>query len=303
MNTFSGRGTIENKTLGPAFEASVNLLSIASDFPRWRASRYLIGILQPLYVARFGWKKENRAAMYKVSEMYFDMIAGAALNHGITFMLFGLTPLTSLLIGLLKGEDGDDEEENRKKQEKIEKTTYLAHHYLDPKIGSMRVGDVYFDELSGTTRYASFIARALSKSKLDPALLEQGIYKEVPLTAYDKQKMLSDFLFSHVNNNVKFGLEAFVMREYREGGPLEGMAPEAAVLKSVDALTANLALRDMGKIMDKLGDIDGTLANAKLFWGTGVSPIETSRERAVRIAKEKRLAAEYAARLRREQND
>jgi hypothetical protein len=59
----------------------------------------------------------------------------------------------------------------------------------------------------------------------------------------------------------------------------------------------------MGKIMDKLGDIDGTLANAKLFWGTGVSPVETSRERAVRIAKEKRLAAEYAARLRREQND
>jgi hypothetical protein len=303
MNTFSGRGTIENKTFGPAFEASVNLLSIASDFPRWRASRYLIGILQPLYVARFGWAKENRAAMYKVSEMYFDLIAGAALNHGITFMLFGLTPLTSLLIGLLKGEDGDDEEENRKKQEKIEKTTYLAHHYLDPKIGSMRVGDVYFDELSGTTRYASFIARALSKSKLDPALLEQGIYKEVPLTAYDKRKMLSDFLFSHVNNNVKFGLEAFVMREYRDGGPLESMAPEAAVLKSVDALTANLALRDMGKIMDKLGDIDGTLANAKLFWGTGVSPVETARERAVRIAKEKRLAAEYAARLRREQND
>jgi hypothetical protein len=303
MNTFTGRGTIENKTFGPMFEASINLMSVASDFPRWRASRYLIGILQPLYVARFGWAKENRAAMYKVSEMYFDLIAGAALNMGITYMIFGMTPLTSFIMGMIKGEDGDDEEENRKKQEKIEKTTYLAHHYLDPKIGSMRVGDVYFDELSGTTRYASFIARALSKSKLDPALLEQGIYKEVPLTAYDKRKMLSDFLFSHVNNNVKFGLEAFVMREYRDGGPLESMAPEAAVLKSVDALTANLALRDMGKIMDKLGDIDGTLANAKLFWGTGVSPVETARERAVRIAKEKRLAAEYAARLRREQND
>jgi hypothetical protein len=66
----------------------------------------------------------------------------------------------------------------------------------------------------------------------------------------------------------------------------------------MDAFTVNATLRDMGKIYDKLGDVDGTLAIAQLLGGIGVSPAETGREREIRIAKEKRLAAEEARRRR-----
>ena len=298
-NTFSGRGTLEGQNIGPAFEGAVNLLSIVSDHPRWRLSRIMVAFGQPLFQLKFGGPKEKRAAAYKVAENYFDMFAGAALNMYLTYLVFGLTPMTSIIMGLVSGKgDEDDEEENRKKRERIEKLTYPVSHYLDPKFGAMRVGDVYFDDLSGATKYLSFLMRVLSDTKLDPAAREQGINREIPITAYDKRKMLSDFIAGHLNRNAQFGVEALVMGEYREGGPVGDMPLGTAVLATMDAFTVNATLRDMGKIYDKLGDIDGTIAITHLLNGTGVSPAETGRERDIRIAKEKRLAAEEARRRR-----
>ena len=298
-NTFSGRGTLEGQNIGPAFEGAVNLLSIVSDHPRWRLSRIMVAFGQPLFQLKFGGPKEKRAAAYKVAENYFDMFAGTALNMYLTYLVFGLTPMTSIIMGLVSGKgDEDDEEENRKKRERIEKLTYPVSHYLDPKFGAMRVGDVYFDDLSGATKYLSFLMRVLSDTKLDPAAREQGINREIPITAYDKRKMLSDFIAGHLNRNAQFGVEALVMGEYREGGPVGDLPLGTAVLATMDAFTVNATLRDMGKIYDKLGDVDGTIAIAQLLGGIGVSPAETGRERDIRIAKERRLAAEEARRRR-----
>lgn len=298
-NTFSGRGTLEGDNIGPAFEGAVNLLSVVSDHPRWRLSRIMVAFGQPLFQLKFGGPKEKRAAAYKVAENYFDMFAGTALNMYLTYLIFGLTPMTSFIVGLVSGKgDEDDEEENRKKRERIEKLTYPVSHYLDPKFGAMRVGDVYFDDLSGATKYLSFLMRVLSDTKLDPAAREQGIDREIPIEAYDKRKMISDFLAGHLNRNAQFGIEALVMGEYRTGGPVGDLPLGTAVLATMDAFTVNATLRDMGKIYDKLGDVDGTIAIAQLLGGIGVSPAETGRERDIRIAKERRLAAEEARRRR-----
>ena len=298
-NTFSGRGTLEGENIGPAFEGAVNLLSMGSDHPRWRMSRIMVAFGQPLFQVKFGGPKEKRAAAYKVAENYFDMFAGTALNMYLTYLVFGLTPMTSFIVGLVSGKgDEDDEEENRKKRERIEKLTYPVYHWRDPKFGSMRVGDVYFDDLSGATKYLSFLIRVLSDTKLDPAAREQGINREIPIEAYDKRKMISDFLAGHLNRNAQFGIEALVMGEYRTGGPVGDLPLGTAVLATMDAFTVNATLRDMGKIYDKLGDVDGTIAIAQLLGGIGVSPAETGRERDIRIAKERRLAAEEARRRR-----
>ena len=298
-NTFSGRASFEGKYMGPAFEGAVNLLSTASDHPRWRVSRWMVGCLVPLYRVRFGLQKEKRAVAYKVAENYFDLVSGAALNMYLTYLIFGLTPLTSLIAGLMKGNgDEDDDEENRKKNERIAKLTYPVYHYLDPKIGSMRVGDVYFDDLSGSMKYISFLMRWMSDYQLDPKAREEGRNVLVPLNAYDKRKMWANFLAGHLNRNAQFGVEALIMGEYREGGPVGDMPTGTAVLKTLDEFTVNATLRDMGKIYDKLGDVDGTIAITHLLIGTGVSPAETIQEREIRIAKEKRLAAEEARRRR-----